>query len=68
MVEQNLTLLMKHECTKAYVRLLPWAVLTMNCQRTSSIGVTPNELFHGGGLAWFFQNSFPGDYKSPKTM
>ena len=48
MVEQNLRILMKQERTKDWVRLVPWAVLTMNSQRSSSTGFTPPELFHGG--------------------
>ena len=47
-VEQNLRILMKQERTKDWVRLVPWAVLTMNSQRNSSTGLTPQELFHGG--------------------
>ena len=53
-VEQNLRMLMKQERTKDWVRLVPWAVLTMNSQRSSSTGFTPQELFHGGRPAWFF--------------
>ena len=64
-VEQNLRILMKQERTKDWVRLLPWAVLTMNSQRSSSTGFTPHELFHGGRPAWFFNTPFPEDYKSP---
>ena len=45
---QNLRILMKRERTKDWVRLLPWAVLTMNSQQSSSTGYTPHELFHGG--------------------
>ena len=56
---------MKQEPTKDWVRLVPWAVLTMNSQRSSSTGFTPQELFHGGGPAWFFRNPFPDDFKSP---
>ena len=40
-VEQNLQILMKQECTKHWVRLVPWAVLTINSQRSSSTGFTP---------------------------
>ena len=47
-VGQNLRILMKQERTKDWVRLVPWAVLTMNSQRSSSTGFTPPELFHGG--------------------
>ena len=64
-VEQNLRILMKQECTKAWVRLLPWAVLTMNSQESSSTSYTLHELFHGGRPAWFFNTPFPDDYKSP---
>ena len=65
MLEQNLRIRMKQECTKDWVRLLPWAVLTINCQETSSTGYTPHELFHGGRPVWFFKTPFPEDYKSP---
>ena len=65
MVEQNLRILMKQERTKDWVRLVPWAVLTMNSQRSSSTGFTPHELFHGGRPAWFFKPPFPEDFKSP---
>ena len=64
-VEQNLRILMKQERTKDLVRLVPWAVLTMNSQRSSSTGFTPHELFHGGRPAWFFKTPFPEDFKSP---
>ena len=37
-VEQNLRILMKQERTKDWVRLVLWAVLTMNSQRSSSRG------------------------------
>ena len=40
-VEQNLRILMKQERTKDWVRLVPWAVLSMNSQRSSSTGFTP---------------------------
>ena len=64
-VEQSLRILMKQEPTKDGVRLVPWAVLTMNSQRSSSTGITPHELFHGRRPAWFFKTSFPEDFKSP---
>ena len=64
-VGQNLRILMKQERTKDWVCLLPWAVLTMNSQRSSSTGFTPHKLFHGGCPAWFFKTLFPDDYKSP---
>ena len=64
-VEQNLRILMKQERTKDWVRLVPWAVLSMNSQRSSSTGFTPHELFHGGRPAWFFKTPFPEDFKSP---
>ena len=47
-VEQNLRILMKQERTKDWVPLVPWAMLTMNSQRSSSTGFTSHELFHGG--------------------
>ena len=62
-VEQNLSGLMKQERTKDRVHLLPWAVLTMNSQRSSSTGFTLHELFHLGRPTWFFQTPFPEDYK-----
>ena len=42
-VEQNLRILMKQERTKDWVRLVPWAVLSMNSQRSSSTGFTPHQ-------------------------
>ena len=39
-VEQNLRIPMKQERTKDWVRLVPWAVLNMNSQRSSSTGFT----------------------------
>ena len=63
-VEQNMRVLMKQERTKDAVRLVPWAVLTMNSQRSSSTGLIPHQLFHGGRLAWFFKAPFPEDFKS----
>ena len=64
-VQHNLRNLMKQERTKDWVRLLPWAVLTMNSQESSSTSYTPHELFHGGCPAWFFKTPFPEDCKSP---
>ena len=64
-VEQNLRILMKQERTKDWVRLVPWAVLTMNSQRSSSTGFTPHQLFHGGRSAWFFKIPLAEDFKSP---
>ena len=58
LVEQNLRILMKQERTKDRVRLVRWAVLTVNSQRSSSTGFTPHELFHGGRPAWFFKTPF----------
>ena len=63
-VEQNLRVLMKQERTKDWVRPVPWAVLTMNSQVSSSTGFTPHELFHGGRPAWFFKAPFPVDFQS----
>ena len=62
---QNPRILMQQERTKDWVHLLPWAVLTMNSQESSSTGYTPHELFHWGRPAWFFEIPFPEDYKSP---
>ena len=56
---------MKQERTKDWVCLLPWAVLTMNSQESSSSSYTPHELFHGGHPVWFFKTPFPEEYKSP---
>ena len=64
-VEQNLRILMKRERTKDWVPLVPWAVLTVNSQRSSSTGLTPQKLLHGGRPAWFFKTAFPEDFKSP---
>ena len=64
MVEQNLTILMRQEGTKDWVRLLSWAVLTMNSQGSSSTGNTPHEHFRGGRPAWCFKALLPEDYKS----
>ena len=63
-LEQNLRIVMKQERTKDGVRLLPWVVLTMNSQESSSTGYIPHKLFHGGHPAWFFEIPFPEDYKS----
>ena len=65
MVEQNLRILMKQERTKHWVRRVPWAVLSMNSQRSSSAGFTPHELFDGGRPAWFFKTPLSEDFKSP---
>ena len=65
MLQQNLSILMKQERAKDWVRLLPWAVLTMSTAISSSTGYTPHELFHGWRPVWFFQPPFPEDYKSP---
>ena len=58
-VEQNLRILMKQQRIKDWVRLVPWAVLTINSQRSSSTGFTRHELFHGGRPAWFIKTPFP---------
>ena len=65
MVEQNLRNLMEQERTKNWVRLLPWAVLTVNSQESSRTSYTPHELFYWGRTVWFFKPPFPEDYKSP---
>ena len=46
--ERNLRVLMKQECTKHWVRLLPWVVRTMNSRSRISTGFTPHELFDRG--------------------
>ena len=56
---------MKQERSNDWVRLLPFAVLAMNSQESSSNGSTPHVLFHGGHPAWFFKTPFPEDYRSP---
>ena len=58
-VEQNLRILRKPERTKYWVRMLPWAVLTMNSPVSSSTGYTPHKLFRGKRPPWFVQNPFP---------
>ena len=40
-VKRNLRILMKQERTKDWVRLVPWAVLTINSQRSFSASFTP---------------------------
>ena len=47
-VEQELRILMKQESTKDWVRLVPWAVLTMNSQRSSSTRFSHHQRSHGG--------------------
>ena len=64
-VEQNLRVVMKQERTRDWVRLLPWAVLTMNSQASSSTSYTPHELFNGGPPVWLLKTPFPEDHKSP---
>ena len=64
-VKQNVRIVMKQERTKDRVHLLPWAVLTMKSQQSSSNGYTPHEVSHGGRPASFFKSPFPEDYKSP---
>ena len=64
-LEQNLRILMKQERIKDCVRLLPWAVLTINSGESFATGYTPHELFHGGRPAWFLKTPIPEDYKSP---
>ena len=64
-MEQNLRILMKEERIKDWVWLLPWAVLTINSQRSWSTGFSPHELFHGGRPAWFLSTPLHEDFKSP---
>ena len=47
-VEYNLRALMKQQSTKHRIRLLPWAVLTMNSQRSSGTACTPTNCLMGG--------------------
>ena len=63
-VEQNVRVLMKQECTKDWVRLLPWAVLGMNSQKSSSTRCTSHELFHGRRVACCFATPFLEDFNS----
>ena len=65
-VEQNLRVLMKQDRTKDLVRLVPWSVLTMNSQRSSSTDFTPHELFHGA--AWFFKTPLPEGSRAPSGI
>ena len=64
-VEQNMRILMKQERTRGWVRLLPFGLLTMNSQRSSSTGFSPHELFHGGRPPWLFNTPLCVDIKSP---
>ena len=47
MVERKLRVLMQHEGTKDWVRLLLWAVLTMNSRWSSAIGYSPRTVSCG---------------------
>ena len=67
-VEQDLRILMKQERTIDWVHLVPWAVLSMNSQRWSSTGFTPQELFHAGQPAWFFKTPFPEDLEDTNSL
>ena len=49
-LEQNLRILMRQERTKDWVRLLPWAVSTMDPQESSSTGYTPHPNCSMGGV------------------
>ena len=49
---------MKQERTKDWVRLLFWAILTMNAEESSSTGYTSHKLFHGRRPVWFFKTPF----------
>ena len=64
-VEQNLRILLKQGRTKHWVRLLPWAVLTMNTRGSSSTGYTLKNPSMEGVLQFFFKTAFPEEYKSP---
>ena len=61
-LEHNLRTRVKQEPTNYWVRLLPWAVLTMNCQECSLTCYTHMKLFHEGHPAWFFKTPFPDDH------
>ena len=65
MVEQNLRILMRQDRTKGWVCLLPWAVLTMNSQKSPQTNHTAHELFHGGRAVRLFKSPFPESHKSP---
>ena len=62
---QNLRILMKQESIKNWVRLLPLAVLNMNCQESCSTDYTPHKLFHGGRPAWFCKTLFQRTTRAP---
>ena len=66
-VEPNLRVFMKQDGTTDWVdwvRLLPWAFLTVNSQRSCSTGFTPHKLFQWGRPVWFFKTRFCEDYKT----
>ena len=64
-VEQKLGILMKQERTKDWVRLVPWAVLTMNSQRSSSRVSPPTNCSMEDDLLGSSKPLFPEDFKSP---
>ena len=64
-VEHNLRILMTEERTKDWVRLLLWAVLTLNSHRSLSTGFSSHKLCHGGQIAWFLNTTCPDYFKSP---
>ena len=64
-MEQNLRILMKQEHTKDWVRLLPWAVLTMSSQRRSSTGFTPHGCFMEDDLPCSSKHPFLRTSRAP---
>ena len=58
-MEQNQRMLMKQEGTKDRLRLLRWAVVTMNSQQSSSTGYAPRKLDPWGTSCVVFPNPLP---------
>ena len=58
-VEQNLRILMKQERTKDWVRLVPWAVLTMSSQMSPSTVSPPMSCFMEDDLLGSSKPPFP---------
>ena len=56
-LEQNLRILMKQKRAKDWVCLLPWAVLAMNSQKSSSTGYAPTNCSMGASCV-ILQNPF----------
>ena len=64
-MEQNLRILMRQERTKDWVRLVPWEVLTMNSQRSSSTHFTPTSCFMEDDLLGSSKPPFLGTSRVP---